>query len=248
MGAAVSTHEMRAMACMDQMAKDRGVRVGFKTESGLMKLLGGLLWFNKAFMTRFTTSAPGVVWFPNRGVLDQPARYARVMAHELVHLDDQLGIWRAIRFGLMYFFPQWLGLLGLLGLLDPMVFGASGGHTMWPFFILLVCFGPWPSPGRMHLEMRGYAISIASWKWIGGTTLYPTDEWVEEHCASTIENFVSGNYYWMWPFRKSVVRQLKRWIERINDGTIDQHIRIAPELRQRLSGGCTLFPTVDKSS
>ena len=192
MGAA-SAREMRAMAAMDQMAKERGVRIGYKTDSRLMRVLGLLLFFCPAFMTRFTTSGFKVVWFPSVEFLKQAARYAQVLAHELTHLDDQRGILRAVRFGVMYYFPQWLGPLGLLGLLDPFLLGAEGGCVMWPFLAFLVCFGPLPAPGRAYLEMRGYAITIASWKWMGGSCLFATDEWVEEHCDSIIENFCGGN-------------------------------------------------------
>ena len=42
------------------------IRIAFKDESFLMKLLGFLLFFTKEFMTRFTTTIGNTVYFPSR--------------------------------------------------------------------------------------------------------------------------------------------------------------------------------------
>jgi hypothetical protein len=51
-------------------------------------------------------------------------------------------------------------------------FGLAWWLTGWKVFVLaagVVCFGPWPAPGRVRLEKRGYTINIAVPYWLGYT-------------------------------------------------------------------------------
>lgn len=88
--------------------------VKFKDESRYMGFLAVLLYpFNDQFMTRFTTTVGTTVYFPSRNELAKRwGNYARVLAHEWVHIwDSERG---ALRFKLGYMFPQWLMVLGMI--------------------------------------------------------------------------------------------------------------------------------------
>jgi hypothetical protein len=87
--------------------------VRFKNESKLMRLLTVLMYpFNDRFMNGFVTTLGSAVYFPSLKLLKLRWRdYARVLAHERVHIWD--GEQRPLRFNLGYAFPQWLAVIGL---------------------------------------------------------------------------------------------------------------------------------------
>lgn len=88
-----------------------GVRVRFKTDSFLQKVLGFLSFpFNPKYMTHFTTTLGKSVWFPSKEFYEgQPQSSMKVLAHELVHLHDQGKHPLLMVLGVM--FPQVLCLL-----------------------------------------------------------------------------------------------------------------------------------------
>ena len=53
------------------------------------------------------------------------------------------------------------------------------------------CLGPWPSPGRTHWEVRGYAMNVALYLWVRNA-LVP-----EGVMTSYIENFTGPDYWFM---------------------------------------------------
>jgi len=67
-----------------------GFEIRYKNESKLMKFLGFILFFNKHFMTKFTTTLFKKVYFPNRSyVTKNNHRDAYfILRHEAVHLRD----------------------------------------------------------------------------------------------------------------------------------------------------------------
>lgn len=87
--------------------------VRFKDESLYMRFLAVLVYpFNDRFLTHFTTTMGPKVYFPSRAELARRVgSYARVLAHEWVHIwDDEK---HPFRFSIGYAFPQWLALIGL---------------------------------------------------------------------------------------------------------------------------------------
>jgi len=108
----------------------------FKDESKLMKLLAVLMYpFNNRFMDGFVTTLGSTVYFPSRRLLSlRWEEYARVLAHERVHIWD--GEQRPIRFNLGYAFPQWLAVIGLtafavLGSWIPLAVVAGGAAVSY---------------------------------------------------------------------------------------------------------------------
>ena len=74
-----------------------------KTSSPLMRFLGGAMFFNKGFMTEFTTTIGDTVYIPSKDWLD---RNLPVLIHEVVHMYDEKRIGMFYKMG--YLFPQLL--------------------------------------------------------------------------------------------------------------------------------------------
>lgn len=201
---------------IEALAAKKGMKIRLKTESSFMKLLGALLFFNKAFMVRYTTVIGSTVYFPSQEWMDADgSRVWRVLCHELTHWEDNKRLW--LLFPLMYLSPQILAL------------GAIGAvWNLW-FLLFLLCLAPLPSPGRKWIEMRGYAISMAVGTWRYGQI----NETVMEHYVS---QFTTAKYYFIWPFPKSVRAELEKWRERIDGGTISAHIPMAAAYQEIIKG------------
>lgn len=78
--------------------------VRFKSESKYMKLLDLLSFpFNNRFLDGYTTTIGSTVYFPNREDLERNyGTYARVLAHEGVHIfdDERHGLWFKVSYAL----------------------------------------------------------------------------------------------------------------------------------------------------
>ena len=157
-----------------------------KRDSTLMRVVDRLLFFNPHFMDRYVTTFYPRIYVPD-GPWQQRSIESRisVLAHEYVHLRDRQRLgWS---FNLLYLAPQ--------------IFSLCAIGAIWnPWWLLSILFLlPWPSPGRTWLELRGYTMSIAMhWSLRGERANL---SWIETQ-------FTGSNYYWMWPFR----RTLKRWM------------------------------------
>ncbi len=94
-----------------------GFSVRFKDESWLQKVLGFVSYpFNPKFMSFYTTTLGNTVWFPTRAFYEeQPRSSFGVLAHELVHLEDERTMGLLMPLGII--FPQVLGLIPLLAYL-----------------------------------------------------------------------------------------------------------------------------------
>ena len=147
-----------------------GVKVGFKTEDRVQKLIGALMFFNPAYMTTYTTTWFGTVFYPNKDFLHKGASGWTIFAHELVHLVDSKK--HPIRFFIEYAMPQGLAVLALLaplGLFFP---------PLWGFALALLAAAPWPSPGRTKWEARGYTATMAIEYWQHGKISQFTKDWM----------------------------------------------------------------------
>ena len=67
-----------------------GFGIRFKDESRLMRIIGKLLFFNKSFMTSYTTTTFSKVYFPNRKRFEErgPDAAYITLRHEAIHLRD----------------------------------------------------------------------------------------------------------------------------------------------------------------
>lgn len=179
--------------------------IRYKNEDRWMKLLGKILFFNKRFMEGFVTTIGSKVYWPSRKMFNEfPDHSFVTLAHEYVHvMDNQKS---PAKFKLGYLFPQILAALSLFSILAFI--------SLWFLFFLafLIFLAPIPAPFRKNSELRGYGMSIKARNWLyGGIDDSTMDHYVNQ--------FTSGNYYYMWPFENNVRKELNKWN---NNSVIDE--------------------------
>lgn len=185
----------------ETLVREWEVKVRYKDESAFMKLCGTLAFFSPGFMTDVTTTLGNTINFPSRKwVKEDYAGAWQTLCHELVHVVDYRRLGKlGWLFWIGYAMPQGLFVLALLGI----------PFQSWWFLLFLLSLAPLPAPWRKWAEMRGYAMSMATHYWTHGGGI-PLD-WKEY----VIEKFVGPTYYWMWPFRGAVEREVGRWSKKI---------------------------------
>ena len=173
-----------------------GFRLRSKVESKLMQLLSVVLFFNKRFMEDYVTTLYPMVYVPELPWDEQPVESRIItLAHEYVHLKDRKRLgWL---FNILYLSPQIFALLAI---------GAF--WNLW-FLLALLFLLPLPSPGRAWLEWRGYRMSMALYWALTGQRV--NIFWVREQ-------FTSSQYYWMWPFKRSLEAHILKAAEDIESG------------------------------
>lgn len=198
--------DMRLWRSMQAVAASMGVRSAYKDQSWFMRILGWILFFNPAFMTRYTTTIGKTVYFPNRETVEQnPRRYALVLAHELQHVADQRDQ-GTFAFVTKYLEPQWWVVAGLVPLCVPQA-------PWWLALPSLVALLPVGSTGRTELELRGYGMTIAMMVWMGDGMVAPPS-WI-------VDQFTSMAYFRMCPDKAMVVSALERYREQALRGHVD---------------------------
>lgn len=173
-----------------------GFDIKYKDDSTFMKVLGFLSKpFNPRFMSDFTTTVGTTMYVPKNDFLYCQNDYIEVVAHELVHMRESQKNGSVLYF-LRYFFPQILALLSL--------FAIGGIWSPWFLFALVfvACLAPLPSPGRREIEMNGYVMSLCIRYW---TTM----QLLEPDFAGVAREFTGPAYYFMWPWREEIIRELK---------------------------------------
>jgi hypothetical protein len=149
-----------------------------KKKSLRMIFLSRVLFFVPGFMKNFTTVSYPIVYTSSLAEWHaNPDRAIVTLAHEYVHLRDRkrLGLF----FNFLYMTPQAL-----------FVFALLYPYSDW-FLLFLFCLLPFPSLGRTWAEIRAYKMTMAVFYWLYGVQ-YSVDHIVHQ--------FVSPNYYWMFPF------------------------------------------------
>jgi hypothetical protein len=217
----------------------QGFGVKFKDESTLMKIIGWLLFFNKAFMTRFVTTIGKTVYWPNKEKFEERKDVGILvtLAHEYQHVKDAQKI-TSFLFSILYLFPQILALPGVLltiaGLvwIPLMAFGViSWSWWLLPFLLTLIFIAPIPAPWRKHYELKGYIMSLFM-----ANEYYKEREFSDELRLDLLksqiemknEQFVGPGYYFMWPF--GVEKDLEKAIGEIMSGEILKRDAIYPEM------------------
>jgi hypothetical protein len=189
----------------------------FKNKSTFMKVLDKILFFNKDFLTSVKTVIGTKMYWPSKEQYDKdPIATFRVLAHEFVHIMDYLR--SPVRFVLGYLFPQILAAPAVLFvLLSPILIPLIAVGILSPYILLAlvttIFLAPIPSPGRKKAEMRGYGMSIKVRMWLQGSNSQYLEDWY-------VDQFTGQLYYYMWPFPKSVRKELKTWEDphgRLND-------------------------------
>lgn len=138
-------------ALCESLLKTVGFSVKRKRSSILMWIIAFFVYpFNRKFMSDYTTTIFGRVYFPDGYVESDPEGAWRTLAHEGVHLVDAHG--HEPWFSLSYLFPQVLVLPALLGFM------------FFPAWLVSLCIValllPWPAPWREHWERRGYRMTV----------------------------------------------------------------------------------------
>lgn len=176
-----------------------GFEIKYKNESSFMEKLGKVLFFNKSFMSQYTTTIGTTIYFPNREEVEaKPEDYLYILAHECVHAWDAHN--RPALFPLAYLFPQLLALLSLGA------FFAFISSWFLLFLLFLIFLAPIPSPGRTWAEIRGYGMTCKIKKWMEGHV----DEKYVDHIT---ESFAGPAYYYMCPFKNYVKNKLQSYVD-----------------------------------
>jgi ABC-type multidrug transport system fused ATPase/permease subunit len=179
-----------------------GFEIIEKNQSLWMKTLSKILFFTPNFMDRFVTTFYPKIYVPSLARWESNNLSSiRTVAHEYVHLSDRKRLW--LFFNFLYLSPQVFVVLALLFPLNP-----------W-FLLFSVCLLPLPSLGRAWAEFRGYRMTMAVHYWL------MSEKYDIEHIT---HQFVSSNYYWMFPFRSYLDSIFNREFTKIKS---DQ---LAPEL------------------
>jgi len=166
------------------------VKIAFKNESNFMRILSWLLFFNKKFMSNYITVIGKIVYFPSRDWLSKNRESAaQILCHEFVHISDDQRVGSFV-FRLSYLFPQWLGLFSLTTIfVGPLA-------LIFLFFLL-----PLPAPFRTFWELRGYAMTDA---------VFFSKHGQFAELEFLTDQFAKSNYYFMWPFKKSLLAEIEK--------------------------------------
>ena len=185
-------------------------RVIAKSKSPFHRFIGAVLKpVNSSFMTRFWTTFGATTAYPTEKTVGDHYSSWQVLPHEGLHAG-QAKHWTSFLFGLLYLLgtPVYL-VLGLLVALPLIVCSGCGvsGVPWWASLVAassgLVLSCPVPfAYWRYHWELHGYWISMAVWKWTGNTI-------DDSYLASVAYHFTSGEYFYMWPFKKAITAKLQ---------------------------------------
>ena len=181
------------------------LNIKYKDESSFMKLLGFLLFFNKNFMTLYTTTIGSTIYFPSKKfVKENSLSSSLILLHELIHIYDA-NRYTSFIFSLLYLSPQILFLLTL-----PLML------ISWKLiFLSLVFLLPLPSFFRMYFEKRAYFVSLYVLNYfIKNSFLRNT---LEENKDFYLSNFKNANYYFMWIF-KNLDNEFDLCVDKIKAG------------------------------
>jgi hypothetical protein len=166
-----------------------GVNIQYKNESTFMKILGKILFFNKSFMSNYTTTINSTIYFPNRDFIKNNYNsFIVTFLHELVHIKDAKKF-SFILFSLLYLSPQILTLL-----IIPFIF------LNWKLSLIFLIFAlPIPSFFRMYFERRAYIVSLYVLNYL--IVNHKIRANLEDNKNFYLTQFKLSGYYFMWPFK-----------------------------------------------
>lgn len=181
------------------------LQIKFKNQSLSMKLINKLLFFNKSFMTNFTTTIGNTVYFPSEQfVKTRQISSFIILIHELVHISDSYKYSFPI-FAFLYLFPQSIILLSLLLFLF---------NWKIALCLIILCSLPIPAYFRMNFEKRAYLVSLYVMNKLNKKYRYNIS--LSRQKDLFLDNFKDSSYYFMWPF-KSLNRYFDVGLDKINN-------------------------------
>jgi len=185
-----------------------GVRFVEKSSSRFMKLISWILFFNKSFMTSYVTTIATTVYWPNceDRWSNNPNGSFYTAFHEAQHAQDYKKY--RLFFFVSYLMPQLLAYFAVFALLAISV----TNYTLF-FLLALIFLAPLPAYFRMIWEVRGNACGIATDVWTRGSVS-------DSNYEARASRFTGPDYYFMWPFRKDVLRRLRREEQKVREGKL----------------------------
>jgi len=202
---------MTLLKKLEPMAKEMGIKIRYKDESKLMWFLGKVFFFNKKFMTRYVTTVGKIVYYPSRKWAENEGKAGMVLAHEMVHVEDNIKYSLPVM-TVVYVFPQILAVLAIFAF-----------WNIWFLFFLLALL-PFPAPGRKWSEVNGYTMTMAVRHWLGDPL-----EKVPEYIVRT---FTGSGYYYMWPFEKRIRWELEQRRTLIKCGKYEENFELANSIKE----------------
>ena len=162
-----------------QYLKDIGVTITPKSQSWFMKVLSKILFFNKNFLTSYTTTIGKTIYASDMFYSKPQKERIVTLAHEYVHVQQRKWMW-------LYLMPQIFAIFAILGFwLSP-----------W-FFLCLLFLAPLPSP-RAYLELEAYKVTVLMTYWILER---------KANISQIAKNFSGPQYYFMLPFGSKKIQQ-----------------------------------------
>lgn len=195
---------------LNEVIEREGVKVVPKSKSLLMKVLSKILFFNKNFMSTYSTTIGNTVYLSDNLHRDMdrvPSRYIRLMLHELVHIVDSRDEC-AFAFSFRYLMPQSLALLSLLA-----IFGCVF-PPMFFMLVFLLCLAPIPSKWRTRYETRAYVSNIIFDEMYYKVNVQDDIGWVKRNEKRIMSNFTGWSYYRMCPSEDKVAKELVRLLKK----------------------------------
>lgn len=208
---------------IEELLREYGATIEYKTESKLMKALGVLLWpINKHF-DRYITTIGKKIYVPSREWMSQPEEAIRgVIYHECVHLDQQRSMGR-FAFAACYL-DRWLfaSFMSSIFVLHIEEFSFVEGVLT----SLGIAVGSALCYGAASLEAEAYARSIVA------ADLSPSDEPAAVEFVYE-EQFASSRYGWMGlPWHRQIVLSLiEDGIRKARAGSLSCDVIYKKELR-----------------
>lgn len=164
------------------------LKIKYKDQSFFMKLLGKIMFFNKGFMTDYTTTIGSTIYFPSEATVKaRPVSSAAVLLHELIHVYDAKKLTKPF-FGFLYLTPQIFALLAI-----PLFF--LNWKLALPFLLFAL---PIPSYFRMHFEKKAYMTSLYVINALGNRMNFKPLLATQQE--GYLAHFKDSSYYYMWPF------------------------------------------------
>jgi len=186
-----------------------------KHKSPLMMLLSKVLFFNKVFLSSFTTVIGNRIYVPSSWKTTFPLETKiEIIAHEYVHLMQYKRL--SVLFSILYLFPQILCLGALMAIF---------GNPLWLLCLLFAM--PIPAIFRTMYEFGAYRISLfVSYKLFGNNV--DKEKLIEYY----VSYFTKSNYYFMFPFKKLLTSRFEKCYDRFESGRLT---KIEKEIQEVLN-------------
>lgn len=191
---------------LNQMEQKFNVKIQVlpKSQSKLLKLLRPIIeTFNKNYWNGYITTLGNTIWVPDDWLaqtndINTILSKMEVVTHESMHIKQAKEQTIFIH-NILYLFPQILVIFSLLAFLA-IPFGAA---WLWSLLFLIFIF-PLPAPFRYAKELEGYRTKILFFKYV-----YKVDDSGLQFAKNIIiEQMTSASYYFTWPFKNLIQKDL----------------------------------------